>query len=50
MIVVCVYARLPRVIAFATILFVIADVIATAVAAVATASWNALLAVGNGGG
>jgi hypothetical protein len=43
---VCVYARLPCV---AVILFVVADVIATAVAAVAATSWNALLAVGNGG-
>jgi hypothetical protein len=51
LIVVCVYAHLPRVAAVAAILFVVADVIATAVAAVAAASWNALLApaVGDGG-
>ena len=49
MIVVCVYAHLPRVAAVAVILFVvIADVAATAVAAVAAASWNALPAVGDG--
>jgi hypothetical protein len=49
LIVVCVYAHFPRDAAVAVIIFVIADVAATAVAGVATASWNALLAVGDGG-
>jgi hypothetical protein len=49
LIVVCVYARLPRVAAVAVIIFVVADVVATAVATVAAASWNALPAVGDGG-
>jgi hypothetical protein len=49
LIVVCVYARFPCVTAVAVVLFVVADVIATADAAVAAASWNALLVVGNGG-
>jgi hypothetical protein len=38
LIVVCVYACLPRDAAVAVIIFVIADVVATAVAAVAAAS------------
>ncbi len=47
MIVVCVYARLPPVAAVTVIPFVVvANVAATAVAAVAAASWNALPAVG----
>ena len=45
----CVYACLPRVPAVAVILFIIADVIATAIAAVAAASWSALLTVGDAG-
>ena len=44
----CVYARLPRVAAVNVILFVVANVGATAVVAVAAASWNALQRVGNG--
>jgi hypothetical protein len=46
---VCPYARLSCVAAVAVIIFVVADVVATAVAAVAAASWNALPAVGDGG-
>jgi hypothetical protein len=49
LIVVCVYARFPCVAAVAVIIFVVANVVATAVAAVAAASWNALPAVGDGG-
>jgi hypothetical protein len=49
LIVVCVYACLPRVTAITVIIFVLANVVATAVAAVAAASWNALPAVGDGG-
>jgi hypothetical protein len=46
---VCAYARLPPVAAVAVILFVVTNVIATAVTAVTAASWNALPAVGDGG-
>jgi hypothetical protein len=46
---VCVDARLPHVAAITIILFIVAYVITTAVAAVAAASWNALPAVGDGG-
>jgi hypothetical protein len=49
LVVVCVYARLPCVAAVAVILFVVADVVATAVTAVAAASWYALPAVDDGG-
>ena len=45
----CVYARLPRVAAVAVIIFVVANIVPTAVAAVAAASWNALPAVGDVG-